>query len=381
MLSETDLPKARLLAEKLHSLQNADGSWYFGYHYLNSAAIDFQKDTGPIAWTVYALTTYYAHETDNAKANTAYQDAREGAGWLTARQAADGSVSVGITEWNLDTWWALQAAGYPVQADRLKNYLLSQVWDSNMGRFRSSATTRQIFLDNQTWGAAFLQAIERDDDARRALSYAQATLLTTSSDNVVCGFDGAGPFSIWNEGTLQYIAEGGANSAYYWGEMVAQQAVDGGMPNSPEPVTPIPQNPGSCTQPATDNFCAYIVWLSHWHGVAPTAWLYFAATGGPYPPYPPSLLNAVPSRNYFTTDIPTLSWNRVTGATQYEIQVDNTRTFTAPLSFSATVPANTLYATTTPLLDGIHYWRVRAISQDGIPGAWSAIESFIVNVP
>jgi hypothetical protein len=80
----------------------------------------------------------------------------------------------------------------------------------------------------------------------------------------VHGLDGAGPFSVWNEGTLQYVVAGGADSQYYWEQMAGQQAADGGLPNSP------------------DEFLGYIVWLSPWHGVAPTAWLYFAGTEGPF---------------------------------------------------------------------------------------------------
>ena len=29
-----------------------------------------------------------------------------------------------------------------------------------------------------------------------------------------------------------------------------------------------------------DRFAGYMVWLTRWHGVAPTAWLYFALTPG-----------------------------------------------------------------------------------------------------
>jgi hypothetical protein len=34
---------------------------------------------------------------------------------------------------------------------------------------------------------------------------------------------------------------------------------------------------------AADDFVGGGVWTSRWHGVAPTAWLYFALTGGPFP--------------------------------------------------------------------------------------------------
>jgi hypothetical protein len=262
VLSKTNLAAAAQLADKLHALQISDGSWYFGYHYLNDDPIETKKDIGPIAWTVYALALY-SFLNNGPIAQQAYQDALEGAEWLAAQQSEDGRLS-DITEWNLDAWWAFQATGYQEQANDLGNYLLTQVWDEEVGRFKSAPNRYQIFLDNQTWGAAFLNAVGRDEDARRALSYAQWTLATTTSDGSICGFDGNGPFSVWNEGTLQYVAAHGEHSQFYWAEMANQQALEGGLPNS------------------QDSFRGYIVWLSPWHGVAPTAWLYFAGTGGPF---------------------------------------------------------------------------------------------------
>ena len=166
------------------------------------------KPIGASAWAVYALARYAV----TSGSVMAYTDAREGAGWLAGLQRADGSLPGELvnppdngapTEANLDAWWAFQATGYTAQANKLRGFLLSEVWDTSMGRFKSSGNTYpsryQIYLDNQTWGAAFLHAVGRDQDARRALSYAHWTLATTSSDGYICGFDGAGPFSVWNE--------------------------------------------------------------------------------------------------------------------------------------------------------------------------------------
>ena len=88
--------------------------------------------------------------------------------------------------------------------------------------------------------------------------------------------------------------------------------------------------------------------------------------------------NAAPSLNLYETDMPVLSWNRVTGATDYEVQVDNLNSFTPPLSFSAILPANTLVVTTSSLPDGTYFWRVRAKNGSEF-GSWSAIQSFIVD--
>lgn len=275
VLSNSGQPaRAAQLATALHGLQNPDGSWFEGYHYLSNAPISAKKPVGAIAWTVYALMRYALR----SGATAAFLDAVQGAAWLASLQRPDGSLpgeasdppnASPPTEANLDAWWAFQSAGYDTQAASLRQFLLTQVWDGAMGRFQSSGSLYPardrygIFLDNQTWGAALLQALGEDVKARQALSYARWTLATNSSDASVCGYDGAGPFSVWNEGTLQYVTERGENSQFYWNQVVSQQAADGCMPGSP------------------DDFSGYIVWLTRWHGIAPTAWLYFAATGGP----------------------------------------------------------------------------------------------------
>jgi len=259
--------EADRLAGVLHGLQNGDGSWYAGYRYQTAEPITTAQPVGAIAWTVYALARYASLSGSPA----AGQDAWEGAAWLASLQRPDNcslpalpGETTAPTEPNLDAWWAFRATGHDTQAQCLRDFLLEQVWDEGMGRFRSGPGEHQIYLDNQTWGAAFLRAVGRQAGARRALSYARRTLSTLSSDGRVCGLDGAGPFGVWNEGTLQYVAQGGENSQHYWEQMIGQQAADGGMPGSP------------------DAFRGYIVWLTPWHGVAPTAWLYFAGTGGPF---------------------------------------------------------------------------------------------------
>jgi hypothetical protein len=370
VLTNTDLAKARLLASRLNKLQNSDGSWYVGYHANNSAPIAAQKDIGPAAWVVYALNYYAFRETDETSSKNASEDARQGAIWLMRQQRSDGSIGGSSgepgTEWNLDTWWALQSSGFQVQADQLRDYLLNQVWDDQMGRFKSSTNNDQIFLDNQTWGAAFLHAIGRHTDARRALTYARANLVNVSSDGLICGFDGAGPFSVWNEGSFQYIDQGGKDSQYFWDQIIGQQAVggalDGSMPNSP------------------DDLKAYIVWLSSWHGVAPTAWLYFAANPElPFTSVPPA---PAPPITYFEITNPTLTWNPVPWAVEYQLVVATTPTF-APASMvdTRTIPFEA-YSTTLALPSkySTYYWHIRAKNAQGKWGAWSKTQSFVVYI-
>jgi hypothetical protein len=270
VLSETNKTAAKKLAGKLIHLQNPDGSWYEGYNYVNDVPLSNLKPLGAIAWIIYGITYYYWCTSDTSARNSAVK----GANWLAALQRENGSLPTletspetdAPTETNLDGWWAFHCTGLESNALKLKDFLLESVWDNKTGRFKSGPNHYHIFLDNQTWGASFLEAIDSSEYARRALSYASHNLVTQSYsiNDTICGFDGAGPFSIWNEGTLQYIAAGGENSQYYWDAIIKQQAQDGGLPGSP------------------DSLSAYIVWLTKWRGIAPTSWLYFAGTGGPF---------------------------------------------------------------------------------------------------
>ena len=94
-----------------------------------------------------------------------------------------------------------------------------------------------------------------------------------------------------------------------------------------------------------------------------------------------SAAGAAPQLHYHTTASPVLTWNRITWATEYEVQVSIEETFTPPLSFTAVVPANTLGLPTQPLENGSYYWRIRAKRGDGTWGPWSEIGRFIVDVP
>lgn len=86
-----------------------------------------------------------------------------------------------------------------------------------------------------------------------------------------------------------------------------------------------------------------------------------------------------PMLNYFTTGTIPLTWNRISWASAYEIQVDTSAAFTAPLTYTATVGADTLQVIVPGLTEGIYYWRVRA-KNGSSPGQWSRIDSFTIDL-
>ena len=94
-----------------------------------------------------------------------------------------------------------------------------------------------------------------------------------------------------------------------------------------------------------------------------------------------SSANDAPVPNYFTTSTPVLTWNRVTDAAEYEVQVDSSSNFADPLDFATAVTSDTLFVTTTSLSDGLYYWRVRAQYANDSYSNWSVVDSFTILTP
>jgi hypothetical protein len=259
-------PQADALVDRLAAIQEPDGSWYQNRD-CNTLIVPAgtQKWQGDIAWVIYALRRYLDLGGTHQQAATALQ---KGANWLAAQVNPDnGCLVIDHTEATIDAWWAFQAAGntHANNAEKVKSCLLTYYWDNSLGRFKGGQNWWQPYLDNQTWGAAFLKAIGEAEKARKALSYARDVLRLPAQGGQLYGFDGqSGPWSVWNEGTAQYVALGGSGADNALLELLAQQRQDGAMPSSP------------------DNYSGAGVWTTRWHGVAPTAWLYNALSGGPF---------------------------------------------------------------------------------------------------
>jgi len=85
--------------------------------------------------------------------------------------------------------------------------------------------------------------------------------------------------------------------------------------------------------------------------------------------------NLSPSGGEPVVGIPVLAWDRVVGATSYDVQVATTDTFTT-LLVNQTATVNRQYVPTKQLPAGLLYWRVRV---NGAGDAW-ANETFTVDV-
>ena len=97
------------------------------------------------------------------------------------------------------------------------------------------------------------------------------------------------------------------------------------------------------------------------------------------PPLPVAPVLTAPVSGTITNDnTPTFNWNAVAGGAKYEIQISKTAAFTT-LEQTTTLDPGILTFTADLLPDTPHYWRVRAINDLNIPGAWSAYRYFVVD--
>src|SRR6185369_12109053 len=89
-------------------------------------------------------------------------------------------------------------------------------------------------------------------------------------------------------------------------------------------------------------------------------------------PTAPALLS--PASNAKVAQPINFDWSDVSGATSYEIQIDDSSNFTAPLTLSQSVSAS--QTTITGLPAQRLFWRVRAFNSAGVAGPFSASRRF-----
>jgi glucose/arabinose dehydrogenase len=91
-----------------------------------------------------------------------------------------------------------------------------------------------------------------------------------------------------------------------------------------------------------------------------------------------TIAGAAPPKNYFTTHTPTLTWNRVTFAHHYVVQVGKTKDFIGAPTYQA---GNNLAYTLPSLDNGFYYWRVLVCMTVTTCGNWSATDTLIIDAP
>ena len=85
----------------------------------------------------------------------------------------------------------------------------------------------------------------------------------------------------------------------------------------------------------------------------------------------PSLVAPANDARFSPGQTITFDWSDVAGAATYTIQIDNSESFSAPLTASQTTSSSQFTTSTLPTTR--MWWRVRANNSSGTPGAWSTV--------
>lgn len=98
-------------------------------------------------------------------------------------------------------------------------------------------------------------------------------------------------------------------------------------------------------------------------------------SSGPLPP----TASAAPPKNHFTVATPTLTWNRITWATRYEVEIAENGAFKGAVRHD--VGDNLSFTWPSAIANGSYVWHVRACSSPTSCGNWSPTETFVIDVP
>lgn len=113
-------------------------------------------------------------------------------------------------------------------------------------------------------------------------------------------------------------------------------------------------------------------------GAFPALHILINTTNAP-PPGPPAAPILVSPANNATLPLNqsiTFSWNPVSGAATYQIQIDDSSSFNSPvLSRTGITQTQTAHTLTS---EGTFWWRVRGRTASGTNGAWSTARSFVI---
>jgi hypothetical protein len=80
-----------------------------------------------------------------------------------------------------------------------------------------------------------------------------------------------------------------------------------------------------------------------------------------------------------STTSPTFTWNSVQYAGRYELEIDNSSSFTSPAYNSPNISSPSRKINVS-LPQGEYYWHVRAINEYGTEGGWSSTRKFTISI-
>ncbi len=283
---------ARLIALQIPAGRVQAGAWYSTYvpqtgvlrgpdrasqpipcdgHETLIQDIDTCEWAGNVGWVLIALNKL---RNSGLYADTVALDNAidRGAAWLIGQfgrhPAYPNLISLGV-EGNISAYFGLLAAGRSQEAARLGSAIFQFGWDAVQRRMKPGvlpADAASAIDVSGSWGATFLRAIGKTEEALDSQAYAASILRVSSFDATRHGYgDIAGPYTPAVEFSAQAVAAGIPDADFVLQQLSSLQipstaSYAGAFPGAQDhwyggPLTP---------------------WNTTMAGVSPTAWVYFA---------------------------------------------------------------------------------------------------------
>ncbi|MEI7895907.1 MAG: hypothetical protein WCJ26_02640 [bacterium] len=280
---------AEKLALFLAANQQPEGYWPRAWNSVTGAITVLKEDDGTIwmgdfPWAITGLQAYFKKSGD-VRVKPAIQ---HGLGFLRNLIQPDGKFltinpqtgvtsGVGSCEAYAAAILSLFESGDTIHANSLFSYISVHGWDAQLRCWREATSSDRLVLFANTWMAYYLFKKGDVQKGLDALSLA-GKVMYTHGNGVSFGLDGIVPLSVWNEGALSYIADGGPGSISLFAELQKYIHPDGMISHYNENLGVI----GG-------------IWAVDWHSLDGTSWLYYTAAGKSPFDLTPGIPAAVPS--------------------------------------------------------------------------------------
>jgi hypothetical protein len=264
---------AEKLALFLINHQQAEGYWPRAWNSVTgSVTVLREADNtiwmGDFPWIITGLQSYYKKSGDE-RVKPALQKAliflknliQADGNFYTINPVTGIKYEVNSCEAYAAAILSLYESGETTIADNMYNYISTHGWDSELHCWREATTSDRIVLFANTWMSYYLFQRGETQKGLDALSLA-GKVLYTNGNGEMHGMDGIVPLSIWYEGTLTYIADGGPGSNSLFEEIRTRIHSDGMVSHYNE-------NLGGIGG----------IWAVDWHSLDGTSWLYFVTSG------------------------------------------------------------------------------------------------------
>ena len=264
---------ATLLANHLLELpRSPSGGWYDAYNTSLEPVDSSALSASSIGWMNIAFHQYIASILPTEV--MAYKEAvKQGAYLLQIKQASfginnpdfNGLVGENSLD-NIAAYFGFIAANrqhpqetFGYNATAISDLMLEHMWDEQEGRITSGLNNSSTQDVAGGWSTQFLRHLGERDKALRNNTFAAKMMSTSTLDEQLEGIASNGPWQPSWEHTGMYSAAGGPNLEVFLNNALTLSSG-----------TLLPAHNDSLQELSQNS----------WHGIAPTAWIYFGFSGG-----------------------------------------------------------------------------------------------------